>query len=152
MIYDSIENIENYKGINENIYRALLHIKQNDFNTCTEGGNMIDGSTLYYNYVKNGETNEFARSSFEAHKKYADIHVDIEGEEIIYVTDISEMTPETEYDTEGDYLMMTGPKTVKIHLKPGYFIVCFPNDIHMPMVAVSDKPAKITKAIYKVKV
>ncbi|PWM45155.1 MAG: hypothetical protein DBX47_04770 [Clostridiales bacterium] len=152
MIYDSIENIENYKGIHENLYRALLHIKQNKFTTSSEGGNVIDGSKLYYNFVKGAETNELCKSSFEAHRAYADIHVDIEGEEDVYVTDISEMEAATEYDAEGDYLMMKGPKTVKIHLKPGYFLVCLPNDIHMPMVAVGDKPVKITKAIYKVKI
>ena len=32
MIYDSIKNIENYKGIHKNVYDALVHLAQNDFN------------------------------------------------------------------------------------------------------------------------
>ena len=37
MIYDKIENIENYKGIDERLYQALLHIKNNDFSHSVPG-------------------------------------------------------------------------------------------------------------------
>lgn len=151
MIYDKIENIENYKGIDQRLYKALEHIKNNDFTTAKAGGNDIDGDQLYYNFVEDAQTNPLEKSSFEAHRVYADIHVDIEGEETIYISDISAMKAETEYDAEGDYLMMSGPRQVEIKLQPGYFAVCLPNDIHMPMVATDNKVGKIKKAIYKVK-
>ena len=61
------------------------------------------------------------------------------------------MKAETEYDAAGDYLMMSGPRQVEVKLQPGYFVVCLPNDIHMPMVATDGKVGKIKKAIYKVK-
>jgi len=152
MIYDKIENYKNYKGIDSRLYAALEHIANNDFASAQPGGNPVDGDTVYYNFVKEAQTNLLENSAFEAHRVYADIHVDVEGEELVYVTDISEMKAETEYDAAGDYLMMSGPSLCEIKLKKGYFLIVLPNDIHMPMVAVDGKPAKITKAIYKVKV
>ena len=108
MIYDKIENIENYKGIDARLYRALEHIRNNDFSSAVAGGNEIDGQQLYYNFVEDAQTNPLEKSSFEAHRVYADIHVDIEGEETVYISDISAMQAETEYDAAGDYLMMSG--------------------------------------------
>ena len=151
MIYDKIENIENYKGIDERLYQALLHIKNNDFSHSVPGGNEIEGQLLYYNFVEDAQTNLFENSSFEAHRVYADIHVDIEGEETVYISDISVMKAQTAYDEDGDYLMMSGPCQVEVKLQPCYFVVCLPNDIHMPMVATNGKVGKIKKAIYKVK-
>ena len=151
MIYDKIENIENYKGIDARLYRALEHIRNNDFSSAVAGGNEIDGQQLYYNFVEDAQTNPLEKRSFEAHRVYADIHVDIEGEETVYISDISAMQAETEYDAAGDYLMMSGPRQVEVKLQPGYFVVCLPNDIHMPMVATDGKVGKIKKAIYKVK-
>lgn len=150
MIYDSIQNIENYKGIDERVYKALVHIKNNDFSKSSGGANIIDGDNLFYNFVE-AQTNKYENSEFEAHKAYADIHVDIEGTEDIYVSDISVMQAKTEYSESDDFMLMSGEKQVKITLKPGYFAVCLPNDIHMPMVAPDNKPQKIKKAIYKVK-
>lgn len=151
MIYDKIENIENYKGIDPRLYKALEHIKNNDFSTSVPGYNEIDEDNLFYNFVEEAQTNLLENSSFEAHRLYADIHVDIEGEETVYISDISAMKAETEYDAQGDYLMMSGPRQVEVRLQPGYFAVCLPNDIHMPMVATDGCVGKIKKAIYKVK-
>ena len=55
-----------------------------------------------------------------------------------------------EYDAEGDYLLADGKPQAIVDLNAGYFCVCLPNDVHMPMVA-DGQPAKITKAIYKVR-
>ena len=46
MIYDKIENIENYKGIDARLYRALEHIRNNDFSSAVAGGHEIDGQQL----------------------------------------------------------------------------------------------------------
>ena len=149
MIYDSIKNIENYKGIHKNVYDALVHLAQNDFKHAKPGRNDVDGDRIYYNFVADGETVTPDRNTFEAHRAYVDIHVDVRGEETVYTADVSHMNVTKEYDAEGDYLLCDGKPEAVVFNKPGTFVVCFPSDAHMPMC--SDVPAKITKAIYKVR-
>ena len=100
--------------------------------------------------LKRGETVPLEKNTYEAHRVYVDIHVDVVGSEKVYVSDISEMNVTKEYDAEGDYLLADGKPQAIVDLKAGYFCVCLPNDVHMPMVA-DGQPAKITKAIYKVR-
>lgn len=150
MIYDSVKNIENYKGINKNVYDALVHIAKNDFKSSKPGRNDVDGDRIYYNFVAEGETVTVDKNTYEAHKAYVDIHVDVKGGETVYVSDIANMKVTKEYDAEGDYLLCDGKAETVVNVKPGYFVVCFPSDAHMPMCG--DAPSKITKAIYKVRV
>ena len=56
MICDKLTNYENYKGINERVYRALEHAAHNDFSKSVAGRNDVDGDDIYYNFVKEGET------------------------------------------------------------------------------------------------
>ena len=150
MICDKLTNYENYKGINERVYRALEHAAHNDFSKSVAGRNDVDGDDIYYNFVKEGETVPLEKNTYEAHRVYVDIHVDVVGSEKVSVSDISEMNVTKEYDAEGDYLLADGKPQAIVDLKAGYFCVCLPNDVHMPMVA-DGQPAKITKAIYKVR-
>ena len=150
MIYDKLTNYENYKGIHERIYKALEHAAHNDFSTATPGRNDVDGDNIFFNFVKEGMTVAKDKNVYEAHKDYVDIHIDISGGEKVFVSDISEMTVTKEYDKKDDYLLADGKPQATVEMKAGYFCVCFPNDVHMPMVAKC-KPSKITKAIYKVK-
>ena len=149
MIYDSIANYENYKGIHPNVYDALVHIAQNDFKNAVPGRNDVDGDRIYYNFVAEGETVTPAQNTYEAHRAYVDIHVDVQGQESVYVADVARMNVTKEYEAEGDYLLCDGEAEAVVYAKPGTFVVCFPSDAHMPMC--SDAPAKITKAIYKVR-
>ena len=43
MICDKLTNYENYKGINERVYRALEHAAHNDFSKSVAGRNDVDG-------------------------------------------------------------------------------------------------------------
>ena len=46
---------------------------------------------------------------------------------------------------------MDGDKNGSVILKPGDFLVCYPSDAHRTAIA-ADKPEKIKKAIFKVKI
>ena len=150
MISDKLTNYSNYKGINERLYRALEHAAHNDFSKSVPGRNEVDGDDIYYNFINEGDLVPLDKNTYEAHRVYVDIHVDVNGGEKVYVSDISEMSVTKEYDAEGDYLLADGKPQSVVTLKAGYFCVCLPNDVHMPMVPDGEH-SKITKAIYKVR-
>ena len=66
MICDKLTNYENYKGINERVYRALEHAAHNDFSKSVAGRNDVDGDDIYYNFVKEGETVPLEKNTYEA--------------------------------------------------------------------------------------
>ena len=110
MISDKLTNYSNYKGINERIYRALEHAAHNDFSKSVPGRNEVDGDDIYYNFINEGDLVPLDKNTYEAHRVYVDIHVDVNGGEKVYVSDISEMSVTKEYDAEGR-LSACGRKT-----------------------------------------
>ena len=65
MICDKLTNYENYKGINERVYRALEHAAHNDFSKSVAGRNDVDGDDIYYNFVKEGETVPLEKNTYD---------------------------------------------------------------------------------------
>lgn len=152
MIYDKISNADLYMGLSDNLDKALGHIKSNDFSASVKGRNDVDGDDVYYNFLIDADTLAEEQTSYEAHREYIDIHVDVRGEETVNIANIDAIQATTEYDAAGDYFLLKGQAEAVIKLRPGYFCACFPGDAHMPMVAQDGKSGKITKAIYKVKI
>ena len=140
MIYDKLENINKY-GYN------LSFVNDYIVNKVFQKGKIeikdLDQFVIGLEY----KTNESEFGVWEGHRKYLDIHVIIEGEEIIEISDISNMSSIKSY--EDDYEIFEGIFEHKIHLSPGYFLVLFPNEIHKTSVFVNQKSIPITKNVFK---
>jgi YhcH/YjgK/YiaL family protein len=79
----------------------------------------------------------------------ADIQIPISCEETFGYSPVSDL-PAAEYDSEKDYTLYgdTKPQTY-VTVKPGQFVIFFPQDGHAPCII--DKP-EIKKAIFKVRI
>ena len=74
----------------------------------------------------------------------------LQGREQIDVNFIENMHLK-EYVKKDDFLPMEGEKAGSVILKPGDFLVCYPNDAHRTAVEV-EGPENVKKAIFKVKI
>lgn len=145
MIFDTIEHIKNYKELGR-VYEALEFLAKTDFTNLPLGRTELDGDNLFY-MVQEYETSP--ERDAEAHFKYIDIQAVISGEEIIGVAPITvEKTMKTE-SRENDYCLYHC-ETQPILMKPSYFLVLYPNDLHRPGVSVG-APAHCRKVVIKVK-
>lgn len=88
------------------------------------------------------------QTRFEAHRKYADIHVVLAGKERIDIASLEALQPVTDFDTESDIGFHEGSATATVVLEPGWFVVCFPHDAHRPGISV-DGPSPVRKAVGK---
>ncbi|MDO5677539.1 MAG: YhcH/YjgK/YiaL family protein [Propionibacteriaceae bacterium] len=88
---------------------------------------------------------------FEAHRKYADIHVVLSGAERIDVAALNELQEVTPFDQDSDINFHEGDPTVTITLRPGWFAVFYPTDAHRPGTWV-DGPAPVVKIVGKLRV
>ena len=141
MIYDKIENIGRYPF---DLGKILMNQSIDSFET---GKKEIEGDNLFSIGLQY-ETKSSEEGLWEAHRKYLDIHIILEGEENIQVSDISSMLPTTEY--VDDYQLFKGESSHVIHLVPGYFIILFPNEVHKTGILVGSA-CKVLKKVFKLK-
>jgi 3-deoxy-D-manno-octulosonate 8-phosphate phosphatase (KDO 8-P phosphatase) len=68
---------------------------------------------------------------YESHRRYIDIQRIVAGEELLMVTDISNLTPCSEYDKDNDYLNYSNNKNYScMVLRKGSCVVLSPKDGH----------------------
>ena len=150
MIYDHIRNIFLYKGLSDALDTALEFIASAELP-------MDNGTTLLPHGVKaivsEYETKEMNPKGYEAHIKYADVQFLLAGSEEIRCYPIELLEPVGEYDEVGDcrfYVAQPG-SGFALRLGAGYFAILFPDDGHMPGLAVGE-PGAVKKVVVKVPV
>lgn len=148
MIVDNIKNANRYFGISERLTESLKHIIANGFATQGLGKYEISGNTMF------GIKSEYDTSinydpKLEAHKKYIDLHFIIEGEENINYELLNNQDVIKEYDIDGDYMFYQTTKSTLINLKKGDFAIFYPNDLHMPGIALNENTI-VKKVVVKI--
>ncbi|MEN5194397.1 YhcH/YjgK/YiaL family protein [Sphingobacterium faecium] len=139
MIFDRIENIDQY-GINLNF--ILDDLNQNLFN---KGKFDIDGEKCFGIGLEY-DTKISDDGLWEAHRKYLDIHVVLEGVERIEICDINKSDSVKEY--EDDYELFKAVAQHSLVLSPGYFLILFPHEVHKTGVMV-DTTTFVRKKVFK---
>lgn len=117
----------------------------------TIGKHELEGESYYNVDVYMPKSLELCR--YESHKKYIDIQYMIEGEELIYVTDIKNLQVSEQYSGEKDVMFFEGGEDVKPEvLTDGKYLIFYPQDAHKPSVRVSEVGSKVKKVVFKVKI
>ncbi len=144
MIFDSLKNIDSYKGLS--VYPALQFFASQDFSALTAGRHELDGEDFY---VVN-EYESSAKTLSEAHRDYIDIQIMVEGEEYIGVAPLTEDMVAVDCK-EGKDCWFYDCDVDRVAMKPGYFMVLYPQDVHMPG-DMKDQPVACKKIVGKIKV
>lgn len=145
MIYTEIKNLNNYRGLGQYLDAAIDFLSSHPLSQFEPGHYEIDGEYLYLN-VFDYETILEDQAFFEAHKKYADIHMTVTGEETVGVSDTSKVTL-TQQDA--DLFQAEGDVEHYIKLSPGKALFTLPEDAHKVKLACG-QPAPVRKAVIKV--
>ena len=148
MIFDTLKNIGNYKGLGR-VYTALEFLAKTDFSNMELGKYELDGDNIFY-MVQSYDTDP-DKTIAEAHKKYIDIQFMVKGEELIGVAPMGLDEKETEAIPQND-VWFYECKTESITLIENSFMVLYPNDLHCPGVATNNTPMTCRKVVVKVKV
>ncbi len=118
--------------------------------TFKDGINQIDDDNYFVktNYSMRKMNEQF----FESHRKYIDIHLILDGEELFAVSPIEDLQVIKNYDESADCLIYDKKldNSTLMKIKKGNLILFYPNDGHM--TALGDMKDNVTKVIFKVKV
>lgn len=149
MIFDQLKNAHLYFPLGERVQKALEYLTATDFTGIEPGKYEIDGDEIY-SVVSQYDTKPITAGKWEAHKRYLDIQVVLEGKEKIGYTFSNKVIVTQPYDEYKDIMFLKGEGNF-LTAEPGYFTILFPSDIHMPSIAVNlSTPVK--KVVLKVKV
>lgn len=105
--------------LDKNIYLILNKLKEEDLLSKEFGVHKLDKDNFF---VKTQyETKNVEDSFIEAHRKYIDIHLILNGSEIIEVEETDKLHIKKEYDEENDCLILSGETPKKIILEENDF-------------------------------
>lgn len=130
MIYDLLVNIGNYRGIGRNLDRAIEYLIKTDLDTLPMGRTEIDGDRVFLNMME-AETHELKCDSYEIHRAYMDIQIDLEGCEVIG-TALDGVTLVGEYSPDFQRAAAPAGTGCNCVMGPGRFIICMTGEAHAP--------------------
>ncbi len=149
MIYGEIKDIKTYKGISKNLDRAIDFIFDRKYLNNKVGKNEIDGDVIYFNCPDKPMTRNKSDLDLEYHKKYIDIHIVIDGEEIVGYTSTEKCIETKAYDINEDFGLVKGELDIEFYLNKDKFLMFFPEEPHIALLKVGEKK-EIKKVIFKV--
>lgn len=130
-----------------NLHRAVDWIYSHDLSLLEEGKTVIDDDIFVT--VSSFTTKE--TNSFEAHRRYADIHYVISGEEKIITSAVNTMLISSPYSEERDIALGDCTDGEEHIIRSGQYCVTMPEEAHSPGRCVHS-PAPVKKAVFKVRV
>lgn len=151
MILDTLANHAQYSGISPRFARAFAFLQQIAADAAI-GRHEIDGEEIYA-FVQQHMTKPIAEKQLEVHRKYIDIQYVVKGRELIYWAPLAQLKDVTmPFDPAADAALFSGiPEMVPVPVRPGQFVLLFPEDGHAPSCAW-DAPAEVLKVVVKVMV
>lgn len=148
MIYAKNADALAYRGIHPNLDLALEHITPEFLASLRDNQRVELKGDLVYCTRFTYETIPQEESFFEAHRRYLDIHIMVEGEERVDMNRPEDLNL-TDAQEGNDFYAYRGESWHSTVLKPGEFLVVFPGDAHRIKVQV-DGPKTVSKAVFKV--
>ena len=148
MIFDTLEHAPAYFA--SDWWREVLEFAAATAIDLPAGEQKIRGDDLFVR-VLDFETGPQASAVLESHRKYTDVHVVLQGNELIRIWPAATLSVRQAYDADKDVVFYE-PRSeapVVLDLRPGHFVVFQPQDAHMPAIAAA-APARIRKLVFKV--
>lgn len=99
------------------------------------------------------ETKPRVEGFFESHRKYIDVQVIAEGEELMEVIDAGRITVRDPYSVDRDLIIYDdGADASLLRAVTGQVAIFFPVDVHMPSLRLRTGPSLVRKAVVKIPV
>jgi len=148
MIFSALSQADRYAALHPLFLRAFEYIRDTDLYALAPGRYHLAGDDLIaiVEHVT-GRTKEMAR--LEAHKRYIDIQLVLEGDETMGWKPLADCyNPIGEHSIERDILFFLDAPAAWIPVPPDHFCIFFPEDAHAPLVGTGP----IRKVIFKIAV
>jgi len=148
MVIDQVTNSHLYYPLHPRIRTAFEYLQQTDLSTLSIGRHEIDGENLYA-MLQQYTSKPREQGFWEAHRRYMDLQVVIQGTEQIGYANIGQLT-QAEYDANKDFLPLFGEGDF-LTLQNDNFALLLPQDAHMTGIAIG-APTPVKKMVIKISI
>jgi biofilm protein TabA len=153
MVLDTLQNWQTYTALHPAFTRAFEYLVRREWSglVARESGSVrhaLDDDRLYVSIDRvQGRGREGAR--LEAHRRYIDIQLTIEGHEEIGWKPLGDCAePDGQFDAARDVGFFSDRPESWLSLPAGHFAIFFPADAHAPLASTG----MLVKAIMKIAV
>jgi len=147
MIVDMLEHADFYYALDVGLKAGLEFIKRSDLSNFPDGKHPIIDESVYLT-LQRYQTRPASTNSWEAHRRFIDIQLLLEGEEMVGFAPLERLTVGV-YDHDRDLQSLIGTGEF-LRLIPGIFMILFPHDAHQPCITAGTTPITVRKAVVKV--
>ena len=148
MVIGNIKDCEKYCALHPDfrvVFEGLKKLSGDSDRVEVNGENAFYSASTYINKPA-------AECKYEAHRKYIDIQYVVSGLEEIRLAPAEQLDVTQDFTTDGDIAFYGDTESYqRALLGAGDFVIIFPCEAHMPLVAPFDNPTKTTKAVAKIK-
>ena len=147
MIFDKLERAERYYYLSKYFQKAFEFISNNDLTAFEPGKYEIDGENAFMIIALDKPKADFV-SKLEAHRKYIDIQISVEGSFGISwkaLDDCQNLL--AEYDSEKDAVLYSDQGDFEVVLNPGNFTILMPEDAHCPNPPLNSMKKAVLKIL-----
>jgi biofilm protein TabA len=146
MILDTLGRSGRYIALYPAFTRAFELLTTRDLSTLEPGRYEIDGDRMYM-LIDHREGRGRGGAGLEAHRRYLDIQLTIDGCEEIGWMPVDECHQAAgPFDISNDIQFFSDPPRAWVAVHPGHFTIFFPEDAHAPLAG----RGWLKKAIVKV--
>ena len=147
MIIANLQDSARIESLHPAFKQLFDYLKSHDMLNEPMGKTELDGKVLYINNDEPTLRTKEAQA-MEVHKDYIDVHIPLNGVEIIGWKATRNCTDlEQEYDEVKDRMFYNDRPTTYCEVLPGEFCICFPEDAHAPIIG----EGKLRKVVAKVR-
>lgn len=148
MVKDLLALSDRYRALGSRFARAFDYAASTDFTSMPEGTYPIGGDDVRA-LVQRYTTKHASEGKWEAHRAHIDLQFVLSGEEHVGIAPIARLEAEP-YDEAKDIMWLTGQGD-HVTLRPGEFVLLWPEDAHMPGMAIGE-PMPVLKVVIKIAV
>lgn len=151
MIYDTITHLPQY--VPQKIWRDLEPFIIQLRSDVQDGKTWIRKPDIFAQ-VSSYKTQSPHEGRFEAHRRFIDIQILLSGTEMINVSPLDGLIPETDFDEQNDirFYRQIDVSLVRLTMLPGNFALFFPQDAHCPRLTPQTEALEVKKAVIKIDV
>lgn len=143
MILSTLDRSARYEALHPLFKPFFDYVKGHDLLRAAPGRISLDGDRLFINNVC-ADLIPAARQALEAHRDYIDIHVVLEGEERFGWLPLAEAADVRQpFDPAADCALYSDRPAAWLTLRPGDFVIVFPEDAHAPVVGDGGQVRKL---------
>ena len=129
MVTDTLQNLEQYRGLHKNLDTAIDFLKKCDLAALPDGKTVIAGEQVFVDAME-ADLREAEGAEYEYHKRYADLQINISGSEYWEWTDKAELT--NVFQEASDCGLAAGDSKCGGKLGDGRFALFLPEEFHKP--------------------